>query len=76
MNVQIVMSRVPENIQPTAEGGKPVESIEFFALPNSINENDVVTWNGHEFRTSSVWPSAFGGMTQVLYCKADRMVGT
>lgn len=76
VNVQIVMDEVTEDIKPTAEGGQPTEQLRFFALPGTMNENDMVIWNGHDFRISSLWPSTFGTILQVLYGKADRMVGT
>lgn len=76
IGVQIVVDEVTEDIKATETGGQPIESLRFFALPNTINENDSLTWNGHTFRVNSLWPSTFGGILQVLYCHADRMVGT
>jgi len=76
IDTSVVFDAVTEDIKPTAEGGQPIQQMKFFSLPGTVNENDAVTWNGHEFRVSSVWPSTFGGILQVEYCKADRMVGS
>lgn len=70
--IQIVVSKAREDIKPTPAGGKPVEVLEFYAQPGDINENDEITWNGHTFRTSSVWPFGVGGLTQLLSCQATR----
>ncbi|MCF8566908.1 hypothetical protein LLE49_19500 [Alicyclobacillus tolerans] len=70
--IQIVVSQAREDIKPTAAGGKPVEVLEFYTQPGDISENDEITWNGHTFRTSSVWPFGLGGLTQMLSCQATR----
>lgn len=72
--ISILVNKAEETIKPTEAGGKPVEVLEFYALPSMLNEGDEITWNGHEFRTSAVWPFGLGGMTQLVSCKAEREV--
>lgn len=72
--IGIVISKAEIDISAVVSGGKPKEVLEFYALPNTLSENDEVTWNGHTFRTSSAWPFGLGGQQQLLFCKAEREV--
>ena len=72
--ISIVISKAENKIKQTEAGGKPVEALEFYALPDTINENDELTWNGHTYRTTAVWPFGLGGLTQLVSCEAEREV--
>lgn len=73
-SVYIVVSKAAEDIKPTEAGGKPIEVLEFYALTGTVNENDEISWNGHSFRISCVWPFGLGGMNQLVSGKAEREV--
>jgi hypothetical protein len=72
--ISIVISKAEVDISAVVAGGKPKEVLEFFAVPNTISENDELTWNGHVFRTTSAWPFGLGGQQQLMFCKAEREV--
>jgi hypothetical protein len=74
LTVDILVSQAEETINADVSGGKPVEVLEFYALPNAVNENDEVTWNTHKFRVMLVWPIQLGGMTQLVLCHAEREI--
>lgn len=73
-SIGIVISKAELDISAVVAGGKPKEVLEFFALPNTISENDELTWNGHVFRTTSTWPFGLGGQQQLMFCKAEREI--
>lgn len=72
--IDIVVTKADQTIKPTLSGAQPVEQLEFYSEPNSVNENDEVTWNGYVFRVSGVWPLQLGGITAVFLCHAEREI--
>lgn len=72
--VDILISKAEEKISSDVSGGKPVEELEFYALPNKVNQNDEITWNTHKFRVMLVWPIQLGGITQLVLCNAQREI--
>jgi hypothetical protein len=72
--IGITISKADLVIDSNVAGGKPTELLEFYARAGTIKENDEFTWNGHTYRTTSIWPFGFADTSQLLQCKAQREI--
>ncbi len=72
--IGIIITKADTEIKSSVSGGKPIELLEFYTNISTVNENDEITWNGHTYRTTTVWPFGLATETQLLFCRATREV--
>jgi hypothetical protein len=72
--IGVTISKADLVIKPEISGGKPIELLEFYARTNTIHENDEIVWNGHRYRTTTVWPFGLADTSQIVLCKAQREI--
>lgn len=73
-SIQFVLVRNEPNEQQTLAGGKPVEFLEGLVPVGSVQQNDLITWNGLPYLVLGVYPYDIGGIHDADLFHAEREV--